>query len=157
MQVPWLERRNFESPVGDRLRDVVVRHRDGGAGHFGDHTLTLGDEQLARVVGGRAPPTPCRCRAPRDAASARLLALHVGAHQRAVRVVVLEERDQRRRDGHHLLRRDVHVVDLTPGRRTRPSPRPARTSTLSSVNLPFASMTAFAWAMMWRSSSSAAR
>ena len=40
------------------------------------------------------------------------LALHVGAHQRAVGVVVLEERDQGRRDRHHLARRDVHVVDL---------------------------------------------
>ena len=40
------------------------------------------------------------------------LALHVGAHQRAVGVVVLEERDQRGRDRHHLARRDVHVVDL---------------------------------------------
>ena len=40
------------------------------------------------------------------------LALHVGTHERAVRVVVLEERDQRGRDRHHLARRDVHVVDL---------------------------------------------
>ena len=39
------------------------------------------------------------------------LALHVGAHQRAVGVVVLEERDQRRGHRHQLLRRDVHVVD----------------------------------------------
>ena len=40
------------------------------------------------------------------------LALHVGAHQRAVGVVVLEERDHRGRDRHHLARRDVHVVDV---------------------------------------------
>ena len=40
------------------------------------------------------------------------LALHVGAHQRTVGVVVLEERDQGGRDRHHLARRDVHVVDL---------------------------------------------
>ena len=40
------------------------------------------------------------------------LTLHVRAHQRAVGVVVLEERDQRGRDRHHLARRDVHVVDL---------------------------------------------
>ena len=39
------------------------------------------------------------------------LALHVRAHQRAVGVVVLEERDQRRGDGDELLRRNVHVVD----------------------------------------------
>ena len=43
------------------------------------------------------------------------LALHVGAHQCAVGVVVLEERHQRGRDRHGLHRRDVHEVDL--GRR----------------------------------------
>ena len=39
------------------------------------------------------------------------LALHVRAHQRAVGVVVLEERDQRRRDRDDLLGADVHVLD----------------------------------------------
>ena len=40
------------------------------------------------------------------------LALHVGAHQRPVGVVVLEERDQRRRHRPDLGRRDVHQVDF---------------------------------------------
>ena len=40
------------------------------------------------------------------------LALHVRAHQRAVGVVVLEERDQRRGDRDELLRRDVDEVDV---------------------------------------------
>ena len=40
------------------------------------------------------------------------LTLHVRAHQRAVGVVVLEERDERGRDRHHLLRRHVHQVDV---------------------------------------------
>ena len=40
------------------------------------------------------------------------LALHVRAHEGAVGVVVLEERDQGGRDRHHLARRDVHVVDV---------------------------------------------
>ena len=40
------------------------------------------------------------------------LPLHVRAHQRPVCVVVLEERDERRRDRDDLRRRDVHVVDL---------------------------------------------
>ena len=40
------------------------------------------------------------------------LALHVRAHQRAVGVVVLQERDERGRDRDELLRRHVHVVDL---------------------------------------------
>ncbi len=40
------------------------------------------------------------------------LTLHVRTHQRAVRVVVFEERNQRRRDRNDLLRRNVHVVDV---------------------------------------------
>ena len=40
------------------------------------------------------------------------LALHVRTHQRPVGVVVLQERDQAGRDAHHLLGRDVHVLDL---------------------------------------------
>ena len=40
------------------------------------------------------------------------LALHVGAHQRPVGVVVLEERDERRGQGHELLGRNVDVIHL---------------------------------------------
>jgi hypothetical protein len=40
------------------------------------------------------------------------LPLHVGAHQRAVGVVVLEERNQRRRHRHELLRRHIHEIHL---------------------------------------------
>ena len=40
------------------------------------------------------------------------LALHVGAHERAVGVVVLEERDQRRGHRDQLVRRHVHEVDV---------------------------------------------
>src|SRR6185437_11047288 len=40
------------------------------------------------------------------------LAMHVRAHERAVGVVVLEERDQRGGHGHDLLRAHVHVLDL---------------------------------------------
>ena len=43
------------------------------------------------------------------------LALHVRAHQRAVGVVVLEERNERRGDRDELFRRHVHVIDI--GRR----------------------------------------
>ena len=45
------------------------------------------------------------------------LTLHVRAHQRAVGVVMLEERDQRGGDADHLLRRDVHVLDFAARRR----------------------------------------
>src|SRR5207245_2843046 len=40
------------------------------------------------------------------------LPLHVRSHERAVGVVVLEERDQRGSDRHELLRRHVHEIDL---------------------------------------------
>ena len=43
------------------------------------------------------------------------LALHVRAHQRAVGVVVLEERDERRGDRDELVRRHVHELDLPAG------------------------------------------
>ena len=50
------------------------------------------------------------------------LALHVRAHEGPVRVVVLEEGDERRRDGDELLRRDVHELDLVPLARALNSP-----------------------------------
>ncbi len=40
------------------------------------------------------------------------LALHVGTHQGAVRIVVFQKRNQRRSDRDELLRRDVHVIHL---------------------------------------------
>ena len=48
----------------------------------------------------------------RGAQQRHRLALHVRSHQRAVRVVVLEERHQRGGDRDQLLRRDVDEVDL---------------------------------------------
>ena len=45
------------------------------------------------------------------------LALHVRTHQRAVGVVVLEERNQARRHRDELLRRNVHVIDARRVRR----------------------------------------
>ena len=51
------------------------------------------------------------------------LPLHVRAHERAVRVVVLEERNERRGDRHELLRRHIHVVDAV--RRQRAARRRA--------------------------------
>ncbi len=43
------------------------------------------------------------------------LAHHVRAHEGTVGVVVLQEGDHRGRDGHHLARGDVHVVDVVAG------------------------------------------
>jgi hypothetical protein len=40
------------------------------------------------------------------------LPLHIRAHQGPVGVVVFEERDERRRDRHELIRRHIHEIDL---------------------------------------------
>ena len=76
-----------------------------------DHAFALGDQRDAGVAGDDALDAGA------DERRRRLderhgLALHVGAHERAVGVVVLEERDQRRGDRDQLVRRDVHQVDV---------------------------------------------
>ncbi len=81
------------------------------------------------------------------------LALHVRAHEGAVRVVVLEERDQRGGHRDQLVRRDVHQVDVFGLRLDELTA--ARHETSSWTNLPFLSSSAFAWAMVCFSSSSA--
>ena len=78
-----------------------------------DHAPALGEDDRAGVAGHRGLQAGADERR-LDLEQGHGLALHVGAHQRAVRVVVLEERDQRRRDGDELLGRDVLVVDLVP-------------------------------------------
>ena len=42
------------------------------------------------------------------------LALHVGSHKGAVRVIVLKERNESRRNGHHLAGRNIHERDFVP-------------------------------------------
>ena len=63
------------------------------------------------------------------------LPLHVRAHERAVGVVVLEERNQRRGDRDQLLRRHVHEVDPV-GRQRAGSRRPCGTAPARSANVP---------------------
>ena len=72
------------------------------------------DDDVARVDGGAVLEPGADERRLRDHQRHRL-PLHVRAHQRAVRVVVLEERDHRRRDRDDLRRRDVHELDLLRG------------------------------------------
>ena len=114
MHVPWLLRTNFwrryssssPSSVSIAIRSaltlvttpVPARHDDlagvarGALLHAGADDRRLGLEERHR------------------------LALHVRAHQGAVGVVVLEERDERRRDRDDLLGRHVHVLDLVRAR-----------------------------------------
>src|SRR3954469_11928184 len=79
-------------------------------GHLGDHTGLVGGDHVTRVDGGVALHAGADDR--RLGTEERHgLTLHVRTHEGAVRVVVLEERDERGRDRHHLARGDVHVVD----------------------------------------------
>ena len=114
MQVPWLLRTNFWSLYSSSSpASVSIRIRSA---------VTLvttpprrGDDDLAGVARGAL------LHAGADDRRLRLeerhgLALHVRAHQGAVGVVVLEERDERGRDGDDLLGADVHVLDLAGAR-----------------------------------------
>jgi hypothetical protein len=76
-----------------------------------DRAVVRGEHDVAGVDGGPELEAGADDRRLRDHERHRLL-LHVRAHERAVRVVVLEERDERRRDRHDLRRRDVHVLDV---------------------------------------------
>ena len=69
------------------------------------------EDHVARVHGGAELEPRADDRRLRDHQRNCLL-LHVRAHERTVRVVVLEERDERRRDRDDLRRRDVHVLDV---------------------------------------------
>ena len=84
------------------------------------------------------------------------LALHVRSHERAVGVVVLEERNQARGHRDELLRADVDVLDLVRGASAR-SCRPGARSTRSGTMWPFSSSSTLACAMMYLSSSHAER
>ena len=79
----------------DLVDDAAAAGADGGAGVTGDDRLHAGADE--RRLGAH---------------QRHGLTLHVRAHQRAVGVVVLEERDQRRGHRNHLLRRHVHQVDV---------------------------------------------
>ena len=78
----------------DRVDDTGALAEHDGTGVAGDLALETGaDDRRVRLEKRNG------------------LALHVGAHERAVRVVVLEERDERCGDRNELLRVDVHVID----------------------------------------------
>ena len=92
----------------DRIHDAVALGQDHGAGVARCHALHARAHQ--RRLG----------RQQRNA-----LPLHVGAHQRAVGIVVFQERHQRRGHRHQLLRAHVDVVHLGPVHQHK-VPLPAR-------------------------------
>ena len=90
---------------------LVGLDRDAVGGHADDDARRAGDDDLAGVARRAALHA--------GAHDGRLrleerhgLALHVRAHQGAVGVVVLQERDERRGHGDDLLGGHVHVLDL---------------------------------------------
>ena len=88
---------------------IVVQDDDGLAVHVVHHAGALGHQDLARVH--RDAVLDARADERRRGAQQRHgLALHVRAHEGAVRVVVLQERDERGGHRHHLARGHVHVV-----------------------------------------------
>ena len=107
----------------------------GVAADLGDHAVALGHDDVAGVLGGAALDAGADVRrlGPHERDG---LALHVRAHQGAVGVVVLEERDQRRGHRDDLLRRHVHVLDLVGLDEGRARRRAPGTSTRSPTNRP---------------------
>ena len=98
--------------AGRRGRGFLGRADDDARGvDLVDHARAPGDDGDAAIARHRLFHAGADQR--RLGADQRhRLALHVRAHQGAVGVVVLEERDQRRRDRDQLLGRDVDEVDV---------------------------------------------
>ena len=86
-------------------------HDDALAVDVVDDARPAGDDDRARVARRDVLHAGADERRPRPQ-QRHGLALHVRSHQRAVRVVVLEERNERRGDRDELLRRDVDELDL---------------------------------------------
>ncbi len=79
----------------DLIDHAGAARGDSRAGIAGDHAFHAGADERRLGMNER-----------------HRLPLHVGAHERAVGVVVLEERNERRRHRNKLLRRHVHEVHL---------------------------------------------
>ena len=93
---------------------AVGRGEDRARIDIGDGAGLLGAHDHAAVLGGDAFKAGADVRTLR-AHERNALTHHVRAHERAVCVVVLKERDEARGDGDHLHRGDIHVLDLAGG------------------------------------------
>src|SRR5207245_920472 len=94
--------------VAERVAGVLL-DPDLGRGDAAHHAAGAGEDDLARVPRG-AVLDPGADDRRLGAYDGHGLALHVGAHEGAVRVIVLEEWDERRRHRDDLLGRHVHEV-----------------------------------------------
>ena len=96
--------------AGEHARVVGLDAHDDALGiHLVDDAVAAADDHRAGIARGDAFHAGADQRS-FSADQRHGLALHVGTHQGAVRVVVLEERNQARGDGDELLRRNVDVV-----------------------------------------------
>ena len=99
--------------LAELVDDVVVEDDPGGV-DVGDRRVVRGLDDHPRVHRHR-PLQAGRHDRRLGHQQGHGLPLHVRAHQSPVGVVVLQERDQAGRDAHHLLRRDVLILDLLGG------------------------------------------
>ena len=123
MQVSWLVRKNFVSWYSTRrlssnemsasvlFSSMSYFTTIRSASTYVHDAVPLGDDQRAGVAGDLLLQAGADERRLRPEQRHRL-ALHVRAHQGAVGVVVLEERDQGGGRADDLVRRDVHVLHL---------------------------------------------
>ena len=111
MHVPALERVNFSRVVLVIEAVVVVLEADRLGIDRDDFAVGACEHAAAGVLGGAILHAGADDRRLRTE-QRHGLTLHVRAHQGAVGVVVLEERNQRRCDRDDLLGRNVHELDL---------------------------------------------
>jgi hypothetical protein len=95
---------SYSSRPSDVRHDTRVASTNSTVPPFGDDDVAGVDRRAALHAGADQRRVGLEQR--------HRLALHVRAHQRALGVVVLEERDHRGRDRPELLRRDVDQVDV---------------------------------------------
>ena len=94
------------------FRKVTVLGDDNALGiNGGDLAVRLGDDHGTGISGDAALHSGSDDRGVGDE-ERHALALHIRAHERAVRVVVLEERNEAGGHRDKLLGRDVHILDL---------------------------------------------
>ena len=91
------------------LLPVITDHLNDPGRHIGNRTAFSRNHTNARVHSRLLLHTCTDRRSLREQKRYRLT-LHVGTHQRAVGIIVLQERDQRRRHREYHLGRHVHIV-----------------------------------------------
>ena len=107
----WFWQVRSLSPTNLRSRIAVAADFDPIGVDVGDRSLLGGPNDHARVLGHVALHAGGHDRRLGDQ-QRHGLPLHVGAHQRPVGVVVLQERNQTGRNADHLARRHVDVLNL---------------------------------------------